>query len=123
MEPKKSALRKRQHHAPPIRAPYTWATPHPERSVIPAAALDDLQRIFADMLVIPDTHCEACGRDILRGHTCYHVIAEDDRRWLTCWECGEVIMQFCGFAIAAEFPTTPPYGGGRNPAPGVMSNT
>ena len=81
--------------------------------MIDAAALLEIHSAVSGMLKSPDTHCQACGRIVGTGHTCFHITTQQCVIFLTCWECGEAIMQHQGFAIAAEFPTCPPYGGGN----------
>jgi len=116
MAPRQSALRSRSHNARTHHSRYRWATPHPEHSVICAAALDQIEQIFTDVLLIPACYCNACGRIIDKGHTCFHIVTNAHARYLVCWECGEAIMQHCGWATPAEFPTCPPHGGGSKPS-------
>ena len=113
-----SALRKRNHHGRATHHPYIWSTPHPEFSVVQAAALDQIESAVSGIHRAADTRCQVCGRKIDRGHTAFVITTTEGYIFLTCWECGEAIMQHVGFAVAAEYPTCPPYGGGLNKPPG-----
>ena len=87
----RSHRRKRQPHQ------FSWGTPHPGRSVITAADVDDTERIQEQTLLLPDLPCDACGRFMMRGTTIFLISTQDARHFRCCATCGDAIRQHCGF--------------------------
>jgi len=74
--------------------------------------IEQVESVISRMHKTADLKCQACGRKIHAGHSCYQITTEPGPVFLTCWECGESIMLYLGWGCPATFPTTPPYGGG-----------
>lgn len=102
MAPRIPALQTRRHRRRRQPHPFSWSTPHPGRSTLDPAVLDDIERIVEQTITLRDLACELCGRDVMPGTTAFIITDAHHYGHLACWTCGQALRLDQGFTTPAQ---------------------